>query len=84
MKKPLIKDLPKIAHAIADIVWMGRRYAEGRRTGAPHIFNEAYKELSNFIDFDEENDPDKQNKNIIKHFPLASSGYKLQEEEDNE
>ena len=53
------KELPvNIQMAVRDIVWMARRYAEGRLTGAPSLFNTAYKELYKYIDFEESIDPD--------------------------
>jgi len=64
--------------AIKDIVWMARRYADGRRTYAPSMFNDAYDEIKKHIEFDEENDPDNpegENRGWsgIKGFPYASS-----------
>jgi len=60
--------------AIKSIVWMARRYCEGRRTGAPGMFNDAYNELKKTIDFDEKNDPDNRKGGPISNFPYATSG----------
>lgn len=48
MKKKIIKE------AIKDILWMARRYANGRKTYAPGMFNDAYDVLR--IEFDDEID----------------------------
>lgn len=32
----------KLIKAIADIIWMARRYADGRQTYAPGLWNDAY------------------------------------------
>lgn len=32
----------RTTHALNEIVWMARRYADGRQTYAPSMFNEAY------------------------------------------
>lgn len=60
-----------------DLVWMARRYADGRKTGAPDAFNRAYKGLCHAVDFDEENDPDNRTDETrpIYNFPLATSGF---------
>ena len=71
------KKLPiRVQMAVRDIVWMARRYAEGRKTGAPELFNTAYKELCQYIDFEESIDPDnrKDESRPIKNFPLATRG----------
>jgi hypothetical protein len=71
------KQLPlPVQEAIKDIIWMARRYAEGRKTGAPELFNVAYSELKKYIDFDEANDPDNRTDDSrpIKNFPLATRG----------
>lgn len=39
----------KITEAIADLVWMARRYSNGRLTGAPSIFNDSYDTLRDFF-----------------------------------
>ena len=44
--------------AIIDIIWMARRYAEGRKTYAPGMFNDAYKILKKYVYIDEKVDPD--------------------------
>lgn len=38
-----IKDTPN--EAINEILWMARRYADGRLTYAPSMFNDAYDSL---------------------------------------
>ena len=40
-----IKDTPN--EAINEILWMARRYADGRLTYAPSMFNDAYDSLKN-------------------------------------
>ena len=37
--------IPKIAEAIKEIVWMARRYADGRQTFSARSFNDAYDVL---------------------------------------
>ena len=76
-KKIEAKELPvNIQMAVRDIVWMARRYAEGRLTGAPSLFNSAYNELRMYIDFEEEKDPDNRidENRPVKNFPLATGG----------
>lgn len=65
-----------IKEAVKDIVWMARRYADGRKTGAPELFNNAYAELKKYIEFDEANDPDNRTDESrpVKNFPLATRG----------
>ena len=41
----LILRTDKIKAAVKDILWMARRYANGRKTGAPSTFNDAYDVL---------------------------------------
>lgn len=67
---------PRLKIAIHNIVWMARRYADGRRTYAPEMFNESYKVLKEYMDFDEENDPDNRQDDTrpIKNFPYATRG----------
>lgn len=38
----LILRTEKIKEAVKDILWMARRYANGRKTYAPSLFNDAY------------------------------------------
>lgn len=66
----------KVEQAVKDIVWMARRYAEGRKTYAPAMFNDAYKILKEYIDFKEENDPDNRedDNRPIKNYPYATRG----------
>lgn len=54
MKKPqyaneknieLEKQLEVCKHVIQEISWMARRYADGRQTYAPDMFNDAIKKL---------------------------------------
>lgn len=71
------KKIPKEAiAAIRDIVWMARRYAEGRKTGATWLFNRSYDILKKYINFKEKDDPDnRQDKSRpIKNFPYATEG----------
>lgn len=67
---------PKLEKAVKEIVWMARRYADGRKTYAPEMFNDAYKVLKQFIEFDEVNDPDNRedDNRPVKNFPLATRG----------
>ena len=44
-----------IKKAIADILWMARRYADNRRTYAPRMFNDAYDILR--TEFGDDIDP---------------------------
>lgn len=73
MKKKIDK---KLENAIVDITWMARRYAEGRKTGAPDMFNEAYKVLKEYVEFNEKTDPDNRTDESrpIKNFPWATRG----------
>lgn len=68
-KQPNIEEVKK---AIRDIVWMARRYADGRRTYAPSMFNDAYNALVRELgNFERENDPDNA-PDRIKNYPYAS------------
>lgn len=62
--------------AIKNIIWMARRYAEGRKTYAAEMFNEAYDILKKDIDFNEAEDPDNRTdeNRPIKNFPYATKG----------
>ena len=54
---------------IQDIIWMARRYADGRKTYAPDMFNRAYDALK--MIFTEE-ELDKHKDDVVKTFPYAS------------
>ena len=59
----------QIASLIADIVWMARRYADGRMTYAPSMFNDAYDQLRDLLGDDIELKADDL---TIKNFPYAT------------
>ena len=65
---------PETINAIADIIWMARRYADGRSTYAPSMFNRAYdvlvKEFGKEIEHFTAN-PDSTLTDNGKHFPYA-------------
>jgi hypothetical protein len=64
----------RIKQAVKDIIWMARRYADGRRTYAPSMFNDAYDVLRNELgDFERLNDPDEA-PDRIKNWPYATDG----------
>lgn len=73
-------DLRDLKIAVKDIVYMARRYADGRRSGAPTIFNGAYSRLREIIDFDEPNDPDNRTDSLrpIHNFPWATDGGEIE------
>ena len=54
---------------LQDIIWMARRYADGRKTYAPDMFNRAYDALK--MIFTEE-ELDKHKDDVVKTFPYAS------------
>ena len=65
----------QILNAIKRMVWMARRYSDGKNTAAPEIFNRAYGVLRN--EFGEEDIDDLANereKQICKNFPYAREG----------
>ena len=71
------KELPReVTESVKTIVWMARRYADGRKTYAPQMFNDAYDILKKWVDFDEEHDPDNRSDESrpIKNFPHATRG----------
>lgn len=53
-RSQLITRTTRLQQAVKDILWMARRYADGRRTYAPSMFNDAYdilrEELGDEID----------------------------------
>jgi hypothetical protein len=52
---------------LLNLLWMARRYANGRMTYAPDLFNEIYGRVSNDNELNEKDDS-----SIVKSFPLAS------------
>lgn len=66
--------LQTLAIPLKNIIYMSRRYAEGRSTFAPDMFNESYDVLKKYIDFNEEDDPDNRTGEYrpIKNFPYAT------------
>jgi len=54
---------------IKDIIWRARRYADGRQTYAPDMFNKAYDALREHFTEDE---LDKQVDGNVKSYPYAS------------
>ncbi len=50
-----MKNKQEVKQAVRDILWMARRYADGRKTYAPHLFNDAYDTLRD--EFGDEIDP---------------------------
>ena len=44
--------MQKVVFAIKEILWMARRYADGRRTFAATNFNDAYDTLRDIFDVD--------------------------------
>ncbi len=68
----------ELSQAIKDIVWMARRYADGRMTYAPDMFNTSYKTIKRYVYFDESIDPDNRDDKHrpIQNFPLATYGRK--------
>lgn len=54
-RSELIPRVDNIKHAIKDIIWMARRYANGRQTYAPSNFNDAYDILR--AEFGDDIDP---------------------------
>lgn len=54
--------------AVKDIIWMARRYADGRRTYAPDMFNEAQKKLVDTLGMNVIGNEDK----VVKDFPYAT------------
>ena len=61
------KEIP--TPAIKDIVWMARRYADGRKTYAPSMFNDAYDALRSQGYTEDENADE-----AVKSYPYASYG----------
>lgn len=57
-------------NAIRDIIWMARRYADGRSTYAPSMFNDAYDVLRNEL----EDTIDKAVDAVVPTFPYAQDG----------
>lgn len=43
------KEKKRIGYLLGEIIWMARRYADGRYTYAPDMFNDAYDELKNIF-----------------------------------
>lgn len=68
--------LKLLQEPIKHLVWMARRYAEGRLSYAPTLFNDSYDRIKKFIDIDEDNDPDNRTDEYrpIKNFPYATRG----------
>ena len=64
MKK---KDILK---AVQDIVWMARRYAHGRMTYAPSMFNDAYDVLRDYLG----KEIDTKRDQVVGTFPYAQYG----------
>lgn len=58
----------EVLNAIKEIVWMARRYADGRRTYAPSVFNESQKKLSDLLGVEVIGKEDKE----VKDFPYAT------------
>lgn len=76
MKK---SDEEKVKYAIKEILWMSRRYADGRRTFAATSFNDAYDTLRDiFGEAIEYNDISKWKDETLtsdgKYFPYAQDG----------
>ncbi len=69
-----MKNKQEVKQAIKDILWMARRYADGRKTYAPHLFNEAYDTLRD--EFGDEIDPYKEDEGMNSNslFPYAMYG----------
>lgn len=45
----LEKERDEARYIVKEIWWMARRYADGRNTFAPHMFNEAMKKAEGWI-----------------------------------
>ena len=62
---------------LKELLWMARRYADGRRTFSPSVFNEAYQYLATeepeFL-----NQHDKPD-HIVKFWPYAQDGMYSEE-----
>lgn len=58
------------AQAIQEIIWMARRYADGRKTYAPSMFNNAQKILHFQLGDDILGKPDK----VVREWPYATDG----------
>lgn len=70
------KNMQKVAEAIKNIIWMARRYADGRRTFAAKDFNDAYDVLRDFFG-DEIDNLDNIDSTLTengKYFPYAQDG----------
>jgi len=59
--------------AIKDIIWMARRYANGRKTYAVSLFNDAYDTIRDSIgdSLEQPYDPDQDEMN---YYPYAEDG----------
>lgn len=62
----------KLTRAIKDILWMARRYSEGRSTYAPEMFNDSYDIIRDILG--EEVDKTIDPSDIIKNWPYATDG----------
>jgi hypothetical protein len=75
--KLTIKETNKIKDAVKEIVWMARRYADGRSTFAPTSFNDAYDILYSVFGEDIEYNKNEIDKTLTdggKFFPYAQDG----------
>jgi hypothetical protein len=70
-----MEDKLKIKQAVKEILWMARRYADGRATYAPQLFNEAQKVLQEFFGEDVIGQEDKH----VINFPSATDGHENKE-----
>lgn len=74
LKEERSKAFEAIAPAVANVIWMARRYADLRRTYAVGMFNEAYDSLRHHLGtFERMEDPDNA-PDRIKNYPYATDG----------
>ena len=64
--------MKKLTKAVKDILWMARRYANGRQTYAVSMFNDAYDVLRD--ELGEEIESPSEEKHETPNFPYATDG----------
>ncbi len=67
-----MKEELKLKQAIKELVWMARRYANGRQTYATQSFNDAYDVLR--TEFGDEIESPSEQKHEFPDFPYATDG----------
>ena len=66
------KEYREITKQVAEILWMARRYADGRLTYAPQMFNDAYDALKELLGDGVDLKPDDA---TVSAFPYAFNPY---------